>query len=206
MPNLVASDGVSLYVESHGSGLPIVFSCGVLTTHENFRSQVDPLVAAGYRPVLWDYRGHGKSDAPEDPERYAFSRVIEDLGEVLNWVASDRPAVLAGLSFGGLVSLHFAYQHPEMVAGLILMDSGPGFKNEKAQAGWTAQCERTAFVLESRGLDPFVSGKGAPRTTGRDPGLAAAKAAAAAIAAQSPSGLAHFERRVVAVPSPIIDE
>ena len=34
--------------------------------HENFRPQVEPLARAGYRVVLWDYRGHGLSGAPQD--------------------------------------------------------------------------------------------------------------------------------------------
>ena len=58
MSEVVASDGVRLHAEAHGEGPPVVFSCALATTHENFRPQVEPLVAAGWRVVLWDYRGH----------------------------------------------------------------------------------------------------------------------------------------------------
>src|SRR5258705_203356 len=70
-----ASDGVRLYAEAHGVGEPVVFSPGYCQTHENFRPQVAPFVAAGFRVVLWDYRGHGRSDAPENPGAYSMAQV-----------------------------------------------------------------------------------------------------------------------------------
>src|SRR5215813_10211434 len=100
MPRVVASDGTALYAEAHGSGAPVILSPGYCQTHENFRPQVEPLVRAGHRAVLWDYRGHGLSDAPEDAARYTMERVVADLGEVLDWAAPGRRAVLGGLSFG----------------------------------------------------------------------------------------------------------
>ncbi len=138
MPTVTASDSVKLYVEAHGDGFPLMLSPGYCQTHENFRPQVEPFVAAGARVVLWDYRGHGKSEAPEDPDAYFMERVLDDMDRVLEWAAPGRRAVLGGLSFGGLASLHFAIAHPERVRALLLFDSGPGFKNREAQAGWEA--------------------------------------------------------------------
>ena len=74
MAMVEASDGVRLYVEAHGAGIPWLFSCGYCTTRENWRPQVEPLVAAGARVILWDYRGHGLSGAPDDASGYAISR------------------------------------------------------------------------------------------------------------------------------------
>ena len=92
MPTVVASDGVALYAEAHGEGEPVVLSPGYCQTHENFRPQVDAFVAAGYRIVLWDYRGHGKSQAPEDPGAYTMAQVVDDLGRVLDWAAPGQRA------------------------------------------------------------------------------------------------------------------
>ena len=47
-------DGHAVYAEAHGAGIPVVLSCALATTHENWRPQVEPLVAAGARVVLWD--------------------------------------------------------------------------------------------------------------------------------------------------------
>ncbi len=159
MDRLRASDGIELCVESHGRGPTILFSCGFSTTRENFRPQVEPLVAAGFRVVLWDYRGHGDSDAPESPDAYSFDQVLDDLGRVLDACSPDAPAVLAGFSFGGAASLHFTLRRPDRVRALVLLDTGPGFKNPEAQARWQAQVERTASFLETRGCQAFVESK-----------------------------------------------
>jgi pimeloyl-ACP methyl ester carboxylesterase len=203
---VTASDGLRLYAEAHGEGTPVVFSCGFATTHENFRPQVAPLVAAGYRAVLWDYRGHGRSQAAPDPAGYHLAQVVDDLGRVLDWAAPGRPAVVGGLSLGGLVSLHFALAHPERVRALLLLDSGPGFKNPDAAARWQAQVERTAELLEARGMQALLSGRAASTAIGRRPELPAARAAAEAIAAQDPRAVAEFGRRVAGPAPPVIDE
>jgi len=203
---LAASDGVELGWEAHGTGLPIVFSCGFSTTRENFRPQVAPLVAAGHRVVLWDYRGHGASGAPADPAAYSFDQVLDDLGRVLDAAAPGERCVLAGFSFGGALSLHFALRRPERVRALVLIDTGPGFKNPEAQARWLAQIERIAGNVETKGLGSFVTSRAAATAIGRRPELPAAERAARAIAAMQPHGVAHFGRRVAGPVPACIDE
>ena len=206
MTRIATRDGLELHVESHGDGTPIVFSCGYSTTRENFRPQVAPLVAAGHRVVLWDYRGHGDSDAPEDPDSYSFDVVLDDLARVIDFASPALPVVLAGFSFGGALSLHFALRHPARVRALVLLDTGPGFKNPDAQAGWLAQVERIAQNLETRGLRSFVESRAAATAIGRRPELPAAKHAARAIAKMSARGVANFGRRVSGPIPGCIDE
>ncbi|MGH7288240.1 MAG: alpha/beta fold hydrolase, partial [Myxococcota bacterium] len=142
-----ASDGVRLYAEAHGAGEPVVFSPGYCQTHENFRPQVAPFVAAGFRVVLWDYRGHGFSEAPANPDAYSMPQVVDDLARVIDWAAPGQRAVVGGLSFGGLASQHYALARPDRVSALLLIASGPGFKNQKAQSDWEAQIGRIADRL-----------------------------------------------------------
>jgi pimeloyl-ACP methyl ester carboxylesterase len=78
-------------------------------------------------------------------------------------------------------------------------------KNPKAQAGWERATDKTASFIEARGMQTFLE-RASATTVGSDPDRPAAKAAAAAIAAQDPTGLAHFARRVAGVAPPIIDE
>lgn len=204
---VVARDGARLAVEAHGDGSPVLFSCGYCTTRENFRPQVGPLVDAGFRVLLWDYRGHGESDAPEGAGAYSMEIVLDDLGRVLDWGAgAGAPAVLAGFSFGGLASLHFALRQPGRVRALALLDTGPGFKNSEAQARWRAQTEKTAGILEERGFDGFLASRGADTAVGRRRELPAARAAAAAIARQQVRGVAQFGRHVSGLAPSCIDE
>ena len=196
MPFVAAADGTQLYAEAHGAGEPIVFSPGYVQTHENFRAQALPFVAAGYRAVLWDYRGHGRSQAPEAASAYSIEHVISDLGRVLDWAAPGQRAICAGLSFGGLASQHFALAHPERVSGLVLIATGPGFKNPKAQSEWLAQIERIAVRIEKHGFAGYTSGPSQTLSIGLKPELPAARSAAREIEAQSPSGVAAFGRNV----------
>lgn len=210
MSLLTTDDGVSIYYEHHpvadATKPTVIFSCAYCTTHENWRGQVAPLVEAGFPVVLWDLRAHGDSEAPEGPDAYSIDRVVSDLHAVADATTPDAPFVAAGLSFGGLASLHFAVRHPDRVAGLVLVDSGPGFKKPEAQAGWAAQVERTASFLETRGFEAFVSGRAGTTCIGAKPDLPAARAAARAIVAQAVPGVARFGREVSGPAPPVIDD
>ncbi|MDJ0787833.1 MAG: alpha/beta hydrolase [Myxococcota bacterium] len=206
MTRIETKDGFELYVEAHGEGPPLLLSVGYCQTHENFRPQVEPLVAAGYRVVLWDYRGHGRSDSPESLDAYSIDHVVDDMGRVLEWAAPGEPAILGGLSFGGLASLHFTLSHPERVKALLLFSSGPGFKKPEAQAGWEAQVGRIADRLEKIGFEGFTTGRSGATSIGRRPELPEAQAAGRAIQAQDPAGVARFGRRVSGPAPGVIDE
>lgn len=205
---VTASDGLRLHAEARGEGAGevVLFSPGYCQTHENFRPQVAPLTAAGHRVVLWDYRGHGLSEAPDSRDRYSIEKVEDDLGRVLAAAAPGRRAVLAGLSFGGLASLRFALSHPDRVRGLVLLASGPGFKKAEAQARWQAQVERIAVRLEERGAGHLVEGRAAATAIGRSPELSAAREAGRAIVAQSGRALASFGRGITGPVPGLIDD
>ncbi len=206
MTMIKASDGVSLYAETHGDGTPIILSCGLCTTCENFRPQVEPLVEAGARLILWDYRGHGRSESPDDPAAYSLDHVLDDLGRVLDWAAPGRAAIIGGASFGGLASLHFVHRNPERARALLLVGAGPGFKNPEALARWQKSNERTISYFTERGMSAFVASRASETLVGIRPEMPAAKAAARAIADQNPVGLTHFIREIIVPTIPIIDE
>lgn len=212
MAFVVTDEGNSIYYERHaaaGEGEPkatVIFSCAYCTTHENWRGQVEPLTQAGHPVVLWDLRGHGQSEAPEGGDTWSIENVVSDLHAVVAATTPDRPFVAAGLSFGGLASLHFTKTYPDCVAALVLIGSGPGFKNAEAAAGWAAQVERTASFLEKRGFEDFVNGRAGTTCIGNRPELPAAQAAAAPIMRQGVPGVARFGREVSGPAPSVIDD
>jgi pimeloyl-ACP methyl ester carboxylesterase len=100
------------------------------------------------RPVIvWDQRGHGATDAPDDMNRYTEQISVADMAAILDAAGADR-VVLGGMSLGGYLSLAFHLGHPQRVAALVLVDTGPGYRNDEARAKWNAWVERRAQQLE----------------------------------------------------------
>lgn len=106
-----------------------------------------PALAARARVVTWDLLGHGGSDAPDDPAAYSRDRALTDL-EALT---GDERVVLIGHSFGGQLSLAFALRHPDRVAGLGLVATGPGYRDPAGRDQWNRGVEQRARQCEEDG-------------------------------------------------------
>jgi pimeloyl-ACP methyl ester carboxylesterase len=150
MPTLERA-GVKLHYETYGSGPAILLSHGYSATAEMWRGQIEPL-SREHKLVLWDMRGHGQSDYPDDPAQYREEATVADMAAVLDVVGADR-AIVGGLSLGGYMSLAFHRAHPERVRALLVIDTGPGFKNDEAREKWNRRAEETAGRFESEGLN-----------------------------------------------------
>ena len=162
MPRL-NRDGVHLYYEVHGDHGPVVLlTHGYSSTAQMWSGQVDA-IAKDHRLITWDMRGHGQSDSPEDPELYSEAHTIADMAALLDEVGARR-AIIGGLSLGGYMSLAFNRVHPDRVAALLIIDTGPGYKNDEARAGWTKTSLRTAERYETEGLGLLSTGSAERRT------------------------------------------
>jgi len=148
----VAHDGVQLHYDLHGipdDRPPLLLSHGFSASGRMWDLNVAAL--AGDREVLtWDMRGHARSDAPDDPARYGVEQSVGDMVALLDVLGAKR-AVLGGMSLGGYLSLAFHARHPERVAGLVLIDTGPGFRRDSRREQWNQFAERTAHALERDG-------------------------------------------------------
>ena len=149
MPRL-DRDGVGIAYTVAGTGPAIVLTHGFAATSAMFERNVAAL-ARDHTVVTWDQRGHGASDAPADPAAYSPELAVADLVALLDAVGSDR-AVVAGHSLGGYLSLELHLSHPDRVAALVLIGTGPGFRRAEPRAEWNAMAERTASAFAARGL------------------------------------------------------
>ena len=148
--------GVRIWYEEHGSGPPVLLSHGYSATSRMWAGQVAAF-APRYRVLTWDMRGHGESDSPDDAARYSEAATVDDMATVLDQCGVER-AVVGGLSLGGYMSLAFYLTYPERVRALMLFDTGPGYRNAEARAGWNRIAERRATALEENGLDALRTG------------------------------------------------
>lgn len=147
---LVDRHGVHLHYEVTGSGPALLITHGFGASSAMFAGNV-PVLARGHTVISYDQRGHGASDYPRDPARYTMELALGDMAALLDAVQADR-AVLMGHSLGGFLSLAFVLAHPERVAGLVLVDTGPGYRNAEARSHWNDMAERYAKNLDKHGL------------------------------------------------------
>lgn len=147
----IERDGVRVYFEDHGTGPGVLLSHGFSASSTMWREQVAALQDR-YRVITWDMRGHGQSDYPDDPAAYSEAHSTADMVAILN-ACGLRQAVIGGLSLGGCASLAFHLHHPDRTAGLMLFDTGPGFKNDAARAAWNETAFGRAASFEAKGLD-----------------------------------------------------
>jgi pimeloyl-ACP methyl ester carboxylesterase len=143
-------DGVRIAYEVHGAAserLPLLLTHGFGATGAMWAPNLEAL-AADRQVLTWDLRGHGTSDAPE---RFDHEDCVADMAALLDVLDAPR-AVVGGMSLGGYLSLAFHLRHRERVAALLLVDTGPGFRSDRAREEWNATALRTADALEADGL------------------------------------------------------
>ncbi len=162
MPKL-NRDGVEIYYEIHGAGRPLLLTHGYSATSQMWRGQVEPF-AARYRLILWDMRGHGQSDYPLDPGAYSEEATVADMAALLDVAGADK-AIVGGLSLGGYMSLAFHLAHPDRVEALLIIDTGPGYRNDEARDGWNRNALRTAERFETEGLARLAAGSAEMRAS-----------------------------------------
>ncbi|MBI4561650.1 MAG: alpha/beta fold hydrolase, partial [Candidatus Rokubacteria bacterium] len=104
-------NGIRLYYEVHGQGAPLVLLHGFAGTAESWRPQISAL-AASYRLILYDARGHWRSESPKEAHAYSHDVAVEDLRALLDH-AGAGPAIVGGLSMGGVIALAFYAKYPE---------------------------------------------------------------------------------------------
>jgi pimeloyl-ACP methyl ester carboxylesterase len=109
-----------------------------------------------YTLVLWDMRGHGQSDYPENPAAYSEALTVADMAALLDAVGADK-AIVGGLSLGGYMSLAFYRARPERVRALLIIDTGPGFKKDEARKAWNKRAHDTGDRFEREGLEVLKS-------------------------------------------------
>jgi len=114
-------NGVEIHYEWHGSeGAPVVvLSNGVLANTASWFNQT-PVLSKRYRVLLYDCRGQGRSEHPAGP--YSMEMHADDLAALLDALGVEK-AHIGGISYGGEISLIFAYKYLEKTLSVIAMSA-----------------------------------------------------------------------------------
>jgi pimeloyl-ACP methyl ester carboxylesterase len=151
---LVEVGGHRLHVTCAGSGSPtVVFESGIAASSLSW-TRVLPGVATFTRACAYDRAGLAWSDAARG--RPTLARTVGDLRELLANAAIAGPYVLVGHSFGAFLVCVYASQHPDDIAGLVLVDPPSEWRQltrEQARLLWGGiQLSRLGGVLARLGV------------------------------------------------------
>lgn len=145
MPQLTTDDGVKLYYEETGTGIPVVFVHEFAGDGRAWEPQVR-YFGRLYRCITYNARGYPPSDVPADSDFYSQERARDDVRAVLDALDIDK-AHIVGLSMGGFASLHFGFTYPHRARSIVVAGCGYGAAPDKREQ-FAAEAEAAARHFE----------------------------------------------------------
>jgi pimeloyl-ACP methyl ester carboxylesterase len=114
---VIQANGISLYVEDHGDGVPVLLLHGWPDSARLWRHQVPVLAASGYRVITPDMRGFGRSEHPAEVRSYGLRNVVGDVSALLDQLDVQAAHVI-GHDWGAAVAWLTAALCPDRVRTL----------------------------------------------------------------------------------------
>jgi pimeloyl-ACP methyl ester carboxylesterase len=155
MPHVTADDGVKLYYEEAGTGIPVIFVHEFAGDYRSWEPQLRHF-GSSYRCIAFNARGYPPSDVPKDGERYSQERARDDIRAVLDALKIDKAHVV-GLSMGGFAVLHFGFTYPDRARSLVVGGCGYGAAPDKRQQ-FAQEAEAAARQFEELGMAKAANG------------------------------------------------
>jgi pimeloyl-ACP methyl ester carboxylesterase len=153
MAYALSDDGVRLYYEAAGEGVPVVFVHEFAGDHRSWEAQMR-FFSRRHRCIAYNARGYPPSGVPTAVASYSQARAAADIGAVLD-AAEVEQAHVVGLSMGAFATLHFGLDQPGRALSLTI--AGIGYGAEKArEAEFRTQAEAAAQGFETRGSRAFA--------------------------------------------------
>ena len=123
------------------SPVALLFLHGVGSSSESWSAVMDRL-ADRYPVAAFDLLGHGRSPTPDDPSLFTRDAALGDVDDLLTELTT--PAVLVGHSLGGYLALAHAATRTGVAPGLVVLNTGPGFRDEAKREAWNERSRRNA--------------------------------------------------------------
>jgi 2-succinyl-6-hydroxy-2,4-cyclohexadiene-1-carboxylate synthase len=148
-------DGLQLHAHEQGQGPCVLLVHGFTGAGSAFGERVLEALSARFRVIAVDLIGHGASDRPHGPQRYAIEAIVRDLCDVLD-ARAVRHATWVGYSMGARIALAAGVLAPERVAALVCEGGSPGLREPLERSERVRADESLARALEQDGIEPFV--------------------------------------------------
>ena len=122
---------------AQSSTAPVVFMLHgwVASADLNFGGLYEDVVAAGYRVIAIDHRGHGRGPRPLVPFR--FVDCAADAAAVIRTLELGR-VIVYGYSMGGAIAQLVARDHPDVLAGMVLSGTAQHWQDDELRRAWRA--------------------------------------------------------------------
>jgi 3-oxoadipate enol-lactonase len=134
---VVVADRGEFFLRDSGGDGPVVFMLHgwVASADMNFGNLYDDVIAAGYRVIAIDHRGHGRGPRPLVPFR--LIDCAADAAAVMREIGV-APAIVYGYSMGGAIAQLIARDHPDVLAGLVLSGTAQHWQEQELRRSWKA--------------------------------------------------------------------
>jgi pimeloyl-ACP methyl ester carboxylesterase len=149
MPHVTTDDGVKLYYQEVGTGIPILFVHEFAGDSRSWEAQFRHF-GRSYRCIAYNARGFPPSDVPEGVDRYSQARARDDIRAVLDGLKIDK-AHIVGLSMGGFAALHFGFTYPDRARSLTIGGCGYGAAPDQRKK-FADEAEAAAARFEGVGM------------------------------------------------------
>ncbi|HEY6333250.1 MAG TPA: alpha/beta hydrolase [Blastocatellia bacterium] len=123
---IVYLNGIEMYYETEGDGEPLVLLHGGTGIGANWKL-IFKKPPPGYRLIIPDMRGHGRSTNPGG--KFVFGQLGSDVLSLADALGIERFKAI-GLSLGAKTLLHVATQQPERVQAMVLVSAAPYFPEQ----------------------------------------------------------------------------
>ena len=153
MPHATTDDGVKLYFEETGSGLPVILVHEFAGDLRSYEMQMRHF-GKRYRTIAYNARGFPPSDVPEQVSSYSQARAADDILAVLDHIGAPKAHII-GLSMGGLATLHFGMRHPTRALSLCIGGCGYGAELDKREV-FRAEADIIAAAIRKDGMTAFA--------------------------------------------------
>ncbi|HYE89429.1 MAG TPA: alpha/beta fold hydrolase [Terriglobales bacterium] len=166
----LVDDGVTLYYEEAGAGLPMVFVHEFAGEAASWAPQVR-FFARRYRTIVYNARGYPPSDVPDEAAQYSQARAVDDIRGLLDHLKIGKAHVV-GLSMGGYAALHFGLTYPDRALSLVVGGAGYGSKADERE-GFRKDSQTIVDRFEREGMekvaDTYASGPTRVQFLDKDP-------------------------------------
>ena len=113
-------NGIKVYYEIYGKGMPIVLLHGAFYTIDMNWGQLIPELSKHRKVIAIEMQGHGHS--PYSDRELSITTLASDVEKVMDYLKIDS-ADVAGYSMGGSVAYQFAVQSPKRLRKLVIISS-----------------------------------------------------------------------------------